>query len=86
MTSNKKNIIITQIINIENVINALTKDFTPEEWEDEVNYLSIVKKSLKESIEQQWQKKNNILSLICFLVVAECLLDSSGMDSRNYWL
>ena len=46
MTSNKKNIIITQIINIENVINALTKDFTPEEWEDEVNYLSIVKKSL----------------------------------------
>ena len=51
MTSNKKNIIITQIINIENVINALTKDFTPEEWEDEVKYLSIVKKSLKESIE-----------------------------------
>lgn len=51
MTSNKKNIIITLIINIENVINALTKDFTPEEWEDEVNYLSTVKKSLKESIE-----------------------------------
>ena len=51
MTSNKKNIIITQIINIENIIKALTKDFTPEEWEDEVNYLSIVKKSLKESIE-----------------------------------
>ena len=48
---NAKNIIITQIINIENVIKALTKDFTPEEWEDEVNYLSIVKKSLKESIE-----------------------------------
>lgn len=51
MTSNKKNIIITQIISIENVIKALTEDFTPTEWEDEVNYLSIVKKSLKESIE-----------------------------------
>ena len=43
MTSNK-NIIITQIISIENVIKALTKDFTSEEWEDEVNYLSIVKR------------------------------------------
>ena len=51
MNYNKKNIIITQIINIENVIKALTEDFTPTEWEDEVNYLSIVKKSLKESIE-----------------------------------
>lgn len=57
MTSNKKNIIITQINNIENVIKALTKDFTPEEWEDEVNYLSIVKKSLKESIDNNGRKK-----------------------------
>ena len=47
MTLNKKDIIITQIINIENVIKALTKDFTPEEWKDEVNYLSIVKKEFK---------------------------------------
>ena len=51
MTSKNKKDIIIQIINIENVIKALTKDFTPEEWKDEVNYLSIVKKSLKESIE-----------------------------------
>ena len=51
MNSNKKNIIITQIINIENVIKALKEDFTQTEWEDEVKYLSIVKKSLKESIE-----------------------------------
>ena len=50
MTLNKKDIIITQIINIENVIKALTKDLTPEEWNDDVNYLSIVKNSLKESI------------------------------------
>ena len=50
MTSNKKNIIVTQINNIENVIKALTEDFDPKAWEDEVSYLSIVKKSLKESI------------------------------------
>ncbi len=51
MTSNKKNIIATQIVNIENVIKTLKEGFDSNEWEDEVNYLSIVKKSLKESIE-----------------------------------
>ena len=47
MEMNKKNLLIEQANKIADVLKVLDSDFDKNEFEDEVNFLSIVKKNLE---------------------------------------
>ena len=51
MEKSKKELLMQQIDKLSNVINNLSNNFDNEEIEDELNYLAIVRKNLKQWVE-----------------------------------
>ena len=52
MEKSKKELLMQQIDKLSNVINNLSNNFDNEEIEDELNYLAIVRKNLKQWVEK----------------------------------
>lgn len=46
MEQNKKDLLIEQANKIADVLKVLTSEFDKEEFEDEINFLSVVKENL----------------------------------------